>query len=58
MLKSVGKISRYEEHEQLDSGDGGALQGMMEDFMDMLYSCPKTSSSVHQKAVLTAFLYM
>ena len=32
------------------------VQGMTEAFTDTLYSCAKTSSSVHQKAVFTAFL--
>ena len=32
------------------------VQGMMEAFMDTLYSRAKTSSSVHQKVVFNAFL--
>ena len=32
------------------------VQGMTEAFTDMLYSRAKTSSSVHQKDVFTAFL--
>ena len=32
------------------------VQGMTEAFTDMLYSRAKTSSSVHQKVVFTAFL--
>ena len=32
------------------------VQGMTEAFTDTLYSRAKTSSSVHQKAVFTAFL--
>ena len=32
------------------------VQGMTEAFTDMLYSLAKTSSSIHQKDVFTAFL--
>ena len=32
------------------------VQGMTEAFTDTLYSLAKTSSSVHQKVVFTAFL--
>ena len=49
----------YEQREQLDSGGGGTLSqgaGLTEGFMDTLYSRAKTSSSVHQNAVFTAFL--
>ena len=56
-LSSLTKNLWYEKREQLDSGGGGALsQGMTEALTDTLYSRAKTSSSVHQKAVFTAFL--
>ena len=57
-LSSLTKNLWYKEREQLDSGGGGALsqvQGMTEAFTDTLYSLAKTSISVHQKAVFTAF---
>ena len=59
-LSSLTKNLWYEQREQLDSGGGGTLsQGAGHDgsfLTDTLYSRAKTSSSVHQKAVFTAFL--
>ena len=57
-LSSLTKNLWNEEREQLDSGGGGALSqgaGHDEAFTDTLHSRAKTSSSVHQKAVFTAF---
>ena len=47
VLGNVYKNLWYEQHEQLDSGGGGALSqgGMTETFTDTLYSRAKTSSS-------------
>ena len=61
-LSSLTKNLWYEQREQLDSGGGGALsQGAGHDgsfyrYRITLYSRAKMSSSVHQKAVFTAFL--